>query len=238
MEAAPDILYEDNHLIIVNKPCGELVQGDSTGDPTLGDSVKEYLKTSYGKPGNVFLGVPHRLDRPVSGAVIYAKTSKALSRMAELFRKGEIDKIYWAVTTAPPAEPEGELRDYLYRNQGQNKSYTVDKSRKDAKEALLKYRFLGASKTFFLVEVLLLTGRHHQIRAQLSHAGCPIKGDLKYGAHRSNPDGGISLHARQLRFTHPVTGQTLIVTAPPPRDNVWDFFTAQYGQTSQFLLPN
>ena len=236
MEAPLEILFEDNHLIIVNKACGELVQGDQTGDRTLGDRVKDYLKETYGKPGNVFLGIPHRLDRPVSGIVVYAKTSKALSRMADLFRTGGIGKVYWAVTATAPAQTEAELRDYLLRNQKQNKSYAVEKGRKNAKESVLKYRLLGASDNYFLVEVLLLTGRHHQIRAQLSHAGCPIKGDLKYGAPRSNPDGGISLHAHFIKFEHPVTKETVSVSAPPPKDPVWDFFNGSYGADASVFL--
>ena len=229
MTNAPDILFEDNHLIIVNKSCSDLVQGDRTGDATLADRVREYLKTAYAKPGNVFLGIPHRLDRPVSGIVIYAKTSKALSRMTELFRIGEVTKVYWAVVCGAPPGKQGELVHFLSKNQARNKSYAVEEGGRNAKEARLKYRLLGASERYYLVEVLLETGRHHQIRVQLSSAGSVIKGDLKYGAPRSNPDGGISLHARFVSFLHPVTKEPVQITAPPPDDSLWNFFAGAYG---------
>jgi len=208
------ILYEDNHLIIFNKRVGEIVQGDKTGDEPLSETLKAFIAQRDDKPGQVFMGVPHRLDRPVSGISVFAKTSKALERMNELFRTGDIHKTYWALTCKKPAQSEGELHHYLYRNEKQNKSYAYNTPKNDAKEARLRYRCLFDTDRYFLVEVELLTGRHHQIRCQLSTIGCPIKGDLKYGAPRSNPDGGISLHARSIRFIHPVKKSELFVTAP------------------------
>lgn len=208
------ILFEDNHLIIFNKRVGEIVQGDKTGDEPLSETLKAFIAQRDNKPGQVFMGVPHRLDRPVSGISVFAKTSKALERMNELFRTGNIHKTYWALTCHKPEQPEGELHHYLYRNEKQNKSYAYNTPRKDAKEARLRYRCLYDTDRYYLVEVELLTGRHHQIRCQLSTIGCPIKGDLKYGAPRSNPDGGISLHARSIRFIHPVKKEEIHITAP------------------------
>lgn len=211
------ILYEDNHLLIVNKLVGEIVQGDKTGDEPLSDTLKAFIAQRDGKPGRVFMGVPHRLDRPVSGIAVFAKTSKALERLNAMFREGEgkhLQKTYWALVEKCPAPAEGELKHYLLRNEKQNKSYVCDASVSGAKEARLRYRLLGATERYFLVEVILLTGRHHQIRCQLSSIGCPIKGDLKYGARRSNRDGGISLHARSIRFEHPVRHEEVNVTAP------------------------
>lgn len=210
------ILYEDNHLLVFNKKPGEIVQGDKTGDEPLSETLKAFLAQRDSKPGQVFMGVPHRLDRPVSGVVLLAKTSKALERLSALFREGDVHKTYWALCCQAPAEPEGTLTDFLVRNEKQNKSYVVPATRKDAKEARLRYRHIQSTDRYFLLEVELLTGRHHQIRCQLSHLGCPIKGDLKYGAPRSNPDGGISLHARRIRFIHPVRKTEVDVVAPVP----------------------
>ena len=199
------VVYEDNHIIIVNKTASEIVQGDKTGDTPLSETVKQYLKEKYSKPGNVFIGVAHRLDRPVSGLVVFAKTSKALSRLNEMFKNSEVKKTYWAVVKNLPREEEGELVNYLVRNEKQNKSYAYDKEVPGSKKAILHYRLIGRSQNYYLLEIDLKTGRHHQIRCQLAKIGCPIKGDLKYGADRSNPDGGISLHARKISFIHPVS---------------------------------
>lgn len=216
-----DVVYEDNHIIIVNKRPGEIVQGDKTGDKPLCDIVKEWLKVRHDKPGNVFLGVTHRLDRPVAGLVIFAKTSKALSRLNQMFRDGDIHKTYWAITSTVPAEPEGLLTHHIATVERNNKSYAYAEPRKDTKEARLRYKVLSSSERYHLVEVELLTGRKHQIRVQLSAIGCPIKGDLKYGAKRSNPDGSISLLARRIQFIHPVSKETVDVTAPVPDDTLW-----------------
>lgn len=218
------VLYEDNHLIIVNKTASEIVQGDKTGDTPLSETVKQYLKEKYAKPGNVFIGVTHRLDRPVSGLVIFAKTSKALSRLNDMFRNGEVKKTYWAVVKNRPPSDEGELVHYLVRNEKQNKSYAWDVERPGSKRAVLRYRLIGSSQNYFLLEVDLKTGRHHQIRCQLAKMGCPIKGDLKYGFPRSNPDGSICLHARRVRFIHPVSKQFIDVVAPLPPGNLWNGF--------------
>lgn len=215
------VVYEDNHIIIVSKESGEIVQGDKTGDTPLSDTVKDYIKTKYDKPGNVFLGVVHRLDRPVAGLVVFARTSKALSRLNEMFRKGEVSKTYWAVTANPPQHDEGILEHWLVRNERQNKSYAYDREVPNAKKARLHYRLLARSERYYLIEIRLLTGRHHQIRCQLAKMGCPIKGDLKYGAPRSNPDGSISLLSRFVSFTHPVSRQLISVEAPVPDDHLW-----------------
>ena len=215
------VLYEDNHIIIVNKESGEIVQGDKTGDVPLSDIVKQYIKEAYAKPGAVFLGVVHRLDRPVSGVVVFAKTSKALTRLNNMFRDGEIHKTYWALCSNRPEKIEGELDNWLVRNEKQNKSYVYDKEKPNAKRARLHYQVIGATDRYTLIEVHLMTGRHHQIRSQLAHIGCPIKGDLKYGAKRSNPDGSISLLARRVEFIHPVSKEKIIVEAPLPNDNIW-----------------
>lgn len=219
------VIFEDNHLLVVNKAAGELVQVDKNSDTSLEVELKNWLKIKYDKPGNVFLGVTHRLDRPVSGLVIFAKTSKALTRLNEMFKNGEVSKTYWAlVKNAPPAE-EGLLEDYIYRNEKQNKSYVCKSDKNGAKKAMLKYRTIGKSESYYLIEVELLTGRHHQIRCQLSAMGCPIKGDLKYGSQRSNPDGSISLHSRRVTFKHPVGGQVIDIVAPlPENDKIWQFF--------------
>ena len=217
------ILYEDNHLLIVNKAVGDIVQGDKTGDECLAETYKAFIAQRDGKPGKVYLGIPHRLDRPVSGITILAKTSKALERLSAQFREGDVHKTYWALCCARPEPAEGHLTDWMVRNEKQNKSYIVGSGgawkpsgHPDAKRAELKYRYLYSTDRYHLVEVDLLTGRHHQIRCQLSHLGCVIKGDLKYGAPRSNPDGGICLHSRQVRLIHPVQKTELCVTAPVP----------------------
>lgn len=210
------ILYEDNHLLVVNKKVGEIVQGDKTGDEPISETYKAFIAQRDGKPGQVFMGVPHRLDRPVSGITMLAKTSKALERLNAMFRNGEIHKFYWALVCAEPKEEQGELTDYLARNEKQNKSYVVREGTANAKLARLRYRKIGQTDRYCLVEVELLTGRHHQIRCQLSHLGCVIKGDLKYGAPRSNPDGGICLHARRIEFIHPVRKEAMTIEAPVP----------------------
>lgn len=215
------VVYEDNHIIIVSKRSGEIVQGDKTGDRTLADDVKQYIKEKYAKPGNVFLGVVHRLDRPVWGLVVFAKTSKALSRLNDMFRTGDVHKTYWAITQNCPAEPEATLTDWIRRNEKQNKSYAYDREVPNSKKAMLHYKVTGRSDNYTLVEVNLMTGRHHQIRCQLANIGCPIKGDLKYGARRSNPDGSISLLARRIEFVHPVSKEHITVEAPLPDDKLW-----------------
>ncbi|MDC7234217.1 MAG: RNA pseudouridine synthase [Spirochaetales bacterium] len=214
------VLYEDNHLIIVNKLSSEIVQGDKTGDTTLAESVQAYIKKRDGKAGNVFIGITHRLDRPTSGIVIFAKTSKGLSRMNKLFREQGVSKSYWAVLQKAPPEEEGRFEDYLWRDKRKNRSYVGEKGKKDAKRAALSYKVLCRSENYTLAEIDLETGRHHQIRAQFSARGCAIKGDLKYGAKRSNPGGGIHLHARRVRFIHPVKGEPVEVTAPVPKDDI------------------
>ncbi|MDR0799108.1 MAG: RluA family pseudouridine synthase [Dysgonamonadaceae bacterium] len=219
-----EVVYEDNHLIAVNKTCSEIVQGDQTGDVPLSETVKQWLKTKYNKPGEAFVGVVHRLDRPVSGLVLFAKTSKALSRMNELFRLGQVKKTYWAIVKNPPSESAAELTHYLVRNEKQNKSYAYETEKPASKKAVLSYRMSASSDRYHLLEVDLKTGRHHQIRCQLAKIGCPIKGDLKYGFDRSNPDGGISLHARQIQFTHPVSKEEIILTAAVPDDPLWKYF--------------
>ena len=219
------VVYKDNHLIIVNKAASEIVQGDKTGDMPLSESLKLYLKEKYGKPGNVFLGVVHRLDRPVSGLVIFAKTSKALARLNTMLAQGEVKKTYWAIVTARPPQEEGELTHYLVRNEQQNKSYAYDRERPGSKLAILHYRLIATTDRYWLLEVDLKTGRHHQIRCQLAKMGCPIKGDLKYGFPRSNPDGSICLHARRVCFVHPVSKERIEVEAPLPDDNLWKHFS-------------
>lgn len=218
------VVYEDNHIIIVNKTASEIVQGDKTGDTPLSETVKQYLKEKYQKPGNVFIGVTHRLDRPVSGLVVFAKTSKALSRLNEMFKNSEVKKTYWAVVKNLPPQEEGELVHYLVRNEKQNKSYAYDTEKPNSKKAVLHYRLIGRSQNYYLLEIDLKTGRHHQIRCQLAKMGCPIKGDLKYGSPRSNPDGSICLHARSVRFVHPVSKEVIAVEAPVPAGNLWNGF--------------
>ena len=221
----PAVLYEDNHIIIVNKRSSDLVQGDATGDEPLDDIVRSYIKEKYNKPGDVFLGVVHRLDRPVSGCVVYARTSKALTRLSELFRTREVKKTYWAIVSDRPPAEEGNLSHWLKKNEAQNKSYVYATEVKGSKLAELSYRVLARSEKYYLVEVDLQTGRHHQIRAQLAAAGCPIKGDLKYGSKRSNEGGGISLHSRRIAFVHPVKNEEVKVEAPLPDDRVWKLFS-------------
>ena len=235
-----EVIYEDNHIIIVNKQSGEIVQGDKTGDRPLSDIVKDYIKEKYQKPGAVFLGVVHRLDRPVSGLVIFARTSKALTRLNKMFAEGEVHKTYWAIVrrqesgnrrqdTGYRIQETGDkwqtLEHWLVRNEKQNKSYAYPTEKPNAKKAILKYRTLSHSDHYTLLEVRLLTGRHHQIRCQLAAMGCPIKGDLKYGAPRSNPDGSISLMARRVEFVHPVSKEPIIVEAPVPNDTLWQALT-------------
>ena len=221
------ILYEDNHLIVVNKLCGELVQGDQTGDETLADLVKEYLRITYQKKGNVYLGIPHRLDRPTSGIVVYAKTEKALIRLNEMFKGSSVKKKYWAIVDTIPNATEGTLVHYIIRDTRTNKSVALPIERKGVKLAKLDYRVIAASTNYYLLEIDLHTGRHHQIRAQFAAIGLHIKGDLKYGFPRSNPDGGICLHARSISFTHPVKKEEINLIADPPHDALWDAFVAQ-----------
>ncbi len=218
------VMYEDNHIIIVSKLSGEIVQGDKTGDIPLSETVKAYIKEKYAKPGAVFLGVVHRLDRPVAGLVIFARTSKALARLNDMFRNGDVHKTYWALVQQRPPQDEGTLEHWLVRNEQQNKSYAFDRERPRSKRAVLNYRVIGQSDRYFLLEVNLLTGRHHQIRCQLAAMGCPIKGDLKYGAKRSNPDGSISLLAHRVEFVHPVSKEPIVVQAPLPEDALWHSF--------------
>jgi 23S rRNA pseudouridine1911/1915/1917 synthase len=226
-----EVVYEDNHIIIVHKQSGEIVQGDKTGDRPLSDLVKDYLKEKYQKPGAVFLGVVHRLDRPVAGLVVFARTSKALSRLNKMFAEGEVHKTYWAIVgrrQESGVRREGEwrtLEHWLVRNEKQNKSYAYDHEKPNAKKAILKYRVIGHSDNYTLLEIQLLTGRHHQIRCQLAAMGCPIKGDLKYGAPRSNPDGSISLMARRVEFVHPVSKEPVVVEAPIPQEPLWKALT-------------
>lgn len=216
------VLYEDNHLIVVNKKVGDIVQGDKTGDEPLSEVVKQYLKEKYNKPGNVYLGVVHRLDRPTSGIVLFAKTSKALPRLNKLFADGKTKKTYWAIVKNAPPKEHDTLIHWMVRNPKQNKSYAHEKEVLDSKKAILDYRLIKKLDSYYLLEIDLKTGRHHQIRAQLSTIGCWIKGDLKYGADRSNKDGGIHLHARYLELEHPVKKETITLVAPPPQDPIWD----------------
>ena len=216
------ILYEDNHLIVINKRPGDIVQGDKTGDKPLSEVVKEYIAEKYNKPGEVFLGVVHRLDRPTSGIVVFARTSKALSRLNKMFSERETEKIYWAIVKNAPPEKEATLVHYLKRNPKQNKSYAYIKEVPDSKKAILHYKLLKQLNNYFLLEIVLETGRHHQIRSQLSAIGCPIKGDLKYGFDRSNPDGSIHLHARKLILVHPVLKEEMVFEAPLPEDPLWN----------------
>ena len=226
------VLYEDNHIIAVNKTCNEIVQGDKTGDTPLSEMVKAYIKVKYNKPGEVFLGVPHRLDRPTSGVVLFARTSKALTRLNDMFKeksispKDDLRKTYWAIAQGAPKQPEARLENWLVRNEQLNKSFIAKPNAKDAKLAVLTYKTLVRGEHYTLLEINLQTGRHHQIRCQLAAIGCPVKGDLKYGAKRSNPDGGISLHARKIEFIHPVSKQPICITAPVPEDSLWQQLAA------------
>ncbi len=227
------ILFEDNHLLIVNKSPGEIVQGDKTGDEPLVEALKQYLKEKYNKPGTVFLGVVHRLDRPVSGAVIFARTSKALARMNELLKRREIRKVYWAIVRGQQSAVSSQqwlnLVNYLKKNEQQNKSYVFDSPGEGRQKAELKYRRIASGDRYDLLEIELLTGRHHQIRAQLAAIGLPIKGDLKYGAPRSNPDGSISLHSRSVEFIHPVSKEQISIVAPVPEDKLWKSLISPEG---------
>jgi 23S rRNA pseudouridine1911/1915/1917 synthase len=224
MKAPATILYEDNHLMVVNKKVSHIVQGDKSGDPSLDKLLKDFIKERDNKPGEVFLGIPHRLDRPVSGAVVFAKTSKALSRMAGLFKEKEVEKIYHAIVEKCPEPDSGTLEHYLSRNTKQNKSYVHEREVPDSKFARLHYRKLASSDRYHLLEIVLETGRHHQIRAQLAGIGSVVKGDRKYGARRSNPNGGISLHARRITFIHPVKKEKIEVTAPYPKMDIFPVF--------------
>jgi len=219
-----EILYEDNHIIAVNKKPSQIVQSDKTGDKPLFDLVKDYIKVKYNKPGEVFLGVIHRIDRPVSGVVIFARTTKALTRLNEMMKNKEIKKTYLAIVKNPPPAQEGLLENHITRNTKQNKSYCIDKPTKDSQEAQLKYRVISKSDNYYLLEIDLITGRHHQIRAQLSAIGSPIKGDLKYGFDRSNKDASICLHSHTINLNHPVTQQNITITAPMPNNNTWNMF--------------
>ena len=228
-----EILYEDNHIIIVNKQAGEIIQGDKTGDRTVADEIKAYLKEKYNKPGAVFLGIPHRLDRPVSGVSIFARTSKALARLNEMFRKGEIEKTYQAIVIHEPQIASGTLVHWLTRNEKKNKAYAHKVPRENAKKAILDYKVEAKSDRYWLINVQLHTGRHHQIRCQLAAIGCPIKGDLKYGAPRSNADGSICLHARSIRFEHPVSHQIIFTEAPYPSFPLWNVFQKLCNESEQ-----
>ena len=219
-----EVIYEDNHIIVVNKAAGEIVQGDKTGDKPLVEIVREYIKEKYHKPGNVFCGVAHRLDRPVAGLVVFAKTSKALTRLNDMFRNGNVKKTYWAITRNMPPQPEGRIVSYITSTERNNKSYSSPDPRPGAKEAALSYRHVASSERYHLLEVNLETGRKHQIRVQLASIGCPVRGDLTYGDTRSNPDGSISLMARHIEFVHPVSGNLISLTAPLPPDPLWQAF--------------
>lgn len=228
-----EIVYHDNHIIIVNKAPGEIVQGDKTGDRPLVDMVKDWIKETCNKPGNVFCGVVHRLDRPVSGLVMFARTSKALSRLNEMFRKGDVHKTYWAITRNMPAREEDTLTHYITTVERNNKSYASATPKEGAKESRLHYRHIASGERYHLLEIQLLTGRKHQIRVQLAAIGCPIKGDLKYGDKRSNPDGSISLMAHKIEFIHPVSGNPVSVTAPVPDDSLWHALTDNLTKTDK-----
>lgn len=221
-----EILYEDNHIIAINKKAGQIVQADKTNDIPLSDLVKKFLKEKYGKPGDVFLGVVHRLDRPVTGVVVFAKTSKALTRMNEIFKTKEAKKTYLAICSTMPPKESDTLTNFIYRDEAKNKSFIRSKETKNTKKAILSYKLIDKSDKYFLLEIDLQTGRHHQIRCQLANIECPIKGDLKYGFPRSNPDTSISLHAVKISFVHPVKKELINIYAPAPDDKLWNFFTA------------
>lgn len=226
--SSKDVLFEDNHIIAINKKSSEIVQGDKTGDIPLVDKVKDFVRVKYNKPGKVFVGLPHRLDRPVSGIVLFAKTSKALTRLSNMFRDKTIEKIYWAVVKTPPKDERGTLIHYLARNRKQNKSYAYDKEVKESKYSELDYRLIASIDRYYLLEIVLKTGRHHQIRCQLAKIGCPIKGDLKYGFPRSNENAGIDLHARKVKFIHPVKLEQTEIIAPTPSGGLWDKFKGDF----------
>jgi 23S rRNA pseudouridine1911/1915/1917 synthase len=219
-----EILFEDNHLIAINKRAGEIVQGDKTGDEAMSESVKKFIKEKYNKPGNVFCGVIHRIDRPVSGVVLFAKTSKMLERMNELFRSKEVKKTYWAVVKNKPLKNEDVLTHYLIKDELKNKSRAYTQPKGKSLKCELHYKVIASSDNYFLLEINPFTGRHHQIRVQLSEIGSPIKGDLKYGSERSNADGSIHLHARKVEFIHPVKNELVIITAEPPSEPLWNYF--------------
>lgn len=218
------VLYEDNHLIAINKSVADIVQSDKTGDLSLEDQIKSYIKKKYKKSGNVFLGITHRIDRPVSGVVLFARTSKSLPRLNQMFQAKEVKKIYWAIVKNKPLKNEDTLVHFLKRDTNKNKSYVFDREQKGSKEAILSYKIIDSSDQYFLLEINLQTGRHHQIRSQLSKIGSPIRGDLKYGYPRSNKDGGISLHSRSIEFDHPVSHVHIKIVADPPDDKLWNFF--------------
>jgi 23S rRNA pseudouridine1911/1915/1917 synthase len=224
-----EILFEDNHIIAVNKNSSDLVQGDKTGDVPLSEKVKAYIKNKFNKPGAVYLGVTHRLDRPVSGVVLFARTSKSLTRLNEMFSNKAVKKTYWAIVKNKPEKDQATLKHFLVRDQKKNKSFAYDKETKDSKLAVLSYKLIANADNYYLLEVDLQTGRHHQIRCQLAKIGCPIKGDLKYGFPRSNPDGGISLHARRIDFIHPVKKEEISIIAKPPDDSLWNYFLHGVG---------
>jgi len=230
-----DILYEDNHIIAVNKRSSDLSQGDKTGDQSLDTEIKKYIAQKYNKPGEVFLGVVHRLDRPVSGVLLYARTTKALIRLNEMFRTGKVKKIYLAIVKERPPEDEATVTHYLKKNEKQNKTYVYDTEVKGSKQASLTYRLAGRSASYYLLEIELHTGRHHQIRAQLAKIGCPVRGDLKYGFQRSNPDGSINLMARRLEFVHPVKKEKIVITAPLSDSDIWSSFVHMYSPSAPFL---
>ena len=222
-----EILYEDNHIIAINKKTSDIVQADKSGDVPLSEEVKAYIKEKYNKPGEVFLGIPHRIDRPVSGVVLFARTTKALTRLNKMFQEHdeEIKKTYWAIVGNLPSQDSATLIHYMVRDTEKNKSHAYDKEKKGSKKAILEYKLIGRSQRYYLLEIKLLTGRHHQIRCQLAKIGCPIKGDLKYGFPRSNENGGIRLHAREISFIHPVSKERITITATPPlKDNLWKEF--------------
>lgn len=218
----PEILYEDNHLIALNKRSGDIVQGDKTGDKPLSEIVKDYLKKKYNKEGEAYLGVPHRIDRPVSGVIVFAKTGKALTRLNKLFHDKQVKKTYWAVVKEKPPRKEDLLTHYLIKNHQKNKSLAYSAPYKDAKKAQLNYRLLYSLENYYLLEIDPLTGRHHQIRVQLSSMGCPIKGDVKYGFSRPNADASIHLHARKIEFEHPVKKENIRIVAKPPNETLWN----------------
>lgn len=229
-----DVLYEDNHLIIVNKKPGEIVQGDKTGDEPLSDTIKKYLKQKYNKPGEVFLGTVHRIDRPVSGAVIFAKTSKALERMNQMLREKKLSKTYLAVVKNKPFKSKDHLAAYLKKNEGKNKSFVSKSAAQGGLFSELEYELIDSSENYFLLTINPITGRHHQIRALLAHIGCPIKGDLKYGSDRSNRDGSIHLHAYKVKFIHPVSRENIEVSCIPPDEPLWNFFSIKLKNSNAF----
>ena len=224
MENYPEVLYEDNHIIAINKKSGDIVQGDKTGDTPLSDFVKQYIKATANKPGEVFLGTVHRIDRPVSGIVLFAKTSKALARLNEMFQKKEITKTYWAVVKNKPPQTAGIIEHFLLKDEAKNKSKAHINQVKNSLQSVLEYKIIASSEKYYLLEINPHTGRHHQIRAQLSAIGCPIKGDVKYGADRTNENGSIHLHARSVKFIHPVKKEIIYIEAKPPKDNLWGAF--------------